>query len=311
MAALTWYTGPLGGTWYAVDTSIGALLGNRPDGTPLVEVRPGGGRDNPSLVARAGPPGAPNPNVVGTTVDFLAAAARRGDCPYDRPHPELATIGAGWSTLPFHLLRSGPGPDSLVDILSEPGGRIAVPPPSTSDELTFRRVLDFYMTSYADLASRDIAVLHATYTDIESAFALEEVDYLFGATAAPADIVSRIGRTARGGVLLPLPAELITHLGTRWSYQPGVIPADHYPEMQQVDLATVLMRTTYVVNAAADGNTVFQLTDSMLAKRAAVAALHPSMVGLDPAQLCRDTPVPLHQAARRAYELRGHDPAPS
>lgn len=306
MATLTWYTGPHGATWHAVDSGIGALVGNGPDGTPLVEVRPGGGRENPALVGEAGADGGGNPNLVGTTVDFLAAAAHCGDEPYDRPFPQLATIGAGWSTLPFHLVRSGPGPDSLADILTEPGGRLAVPPPSTSDELTFRRVLDFHGTSYLELGARGITVRHASYTDIGVAFARGEVDYLFGATAAPADVIAGIGDSPRGGVLLPLPADLIAHLGARWAYRPGVIPAGYYPGMQIEDLPTVLMRTTYVVNAAADTDAVFRVTDAMLSGRAALAALHPSMAQFDPADLCHGTPVPLHEGARRAYIERGY-----
>ncbi|HXV94887.1 MAG TPA: TAXI family TRAP transporter solute-binding subunit [Pseudonocardia sp.] len=303
MTTLTWYTGPHGATWHLVDSGIGELVGGGPGGAPLVEVREGGGLDNPAVVGDGG-----CPDRVGTTVDFLAAAARRGHEPYDRAFPRLATLGSGWSTLPFHLVRSGEGPDGLDRILREPDGRIAVPPPSTSDELTFRRVLGFYGTSYAGLADRGITVRHAGYTDIGTAFARGEVDYLFGATAAPAEVVAGIGRSTRGGVLLPLPADLVAHLASRWAYTPGTIPADHYPGMQAGDLPTVLMRTTYVVHADADTDTVFRVTDAMLTRRAAVAALHPSMARFDPADLCRDTPVPLHEGSRRAYAKHGYLP---
>jgi TRAP transporter TAXI family solute receptor len=306
MTTLTWYTGPPGATWHAVDSGIGALAGEGPDGTPLVAVRPGGGLQNPVVVGDAGAGGG-RPDLVGTTVDFLATAARAGDEPYDRPFPRLATLGAGWSTLPFHLVRSGPGADDLAQILGEPGGRIIVPPPSTSDELTFRRVLDFHGTSYPELAARGVTVGHAGYTEIGRAFARGEVDYLFGATAAPADVITGIG--AAGGVLLPLPGDLVAHLAGRWAYRPGTIPAGHYPGMQTEDLPTVLMRTTYVVHADADADAVFRLTSAMLTGRAALAALHPSMAGFDPAELCRRPPVPLHEGARRAYADYGHLPA--
>jgi len=305
---ITWYSGPRGATWHAVDTGIGALLGADAEGRPLVTVQPGGGKENPSLVAgpaRSGI-GGPDPVLIGTTVDFLAAAASRGEPPYREPHPGLRTIGSGWSTLPFHLVRSGPGPDDLAEILTRRGGRIAVPPPTTSDELTFQRVLACYGTSYRELAGHGVAVWHAGYDDIEAAFGRGEVDYLFGATAAPAAVISAIGRTARGGTLLPLPDMLISDLGRGWGYQPGTIPADHYPGMQARALPTVVMRTTYVVNADASDESVYQVTNRMLASRSALAGLHPSMAGFDPAALRRNPPVPLHEGARRAYAEHGH-----
>lgn len=307
MTTLTWYTGPPGATWHRVDSGIATLVGPGPDGTPLVEVRPGGGFANPVVVGNGGMDAA-HPDLVGTTVDFLAAAAHGGHEPYDTPLPRLATLGAGWSSLPFHLVRSGDGPDGLADILTEPGGRIIVPPPDTSDELTFRRVLAFYGTSYSTLAARGVTVRHAGYTDIAVAFARGEVDYLFGATAAPAEVVAGIGESARGGALLPLPADLVAHLAARWAYRPGPIPADHYPRMQDGDIPTVLMRTTFVVHADADADAVFRVTDALLTGRSELAALHPSMAGVDQAALCRDTPVPLHEGARRAYAEHGHQP---
>jgi uncharacterized protein len=305
MTTLTWYTGPRGATWHAVDSGIAALVGTGPDGAPLVELRGGGGFANPVVVGSGGADGT-GPHLVGTTVDFLAAAARAGHEPYDAPLPRLATLGAGWSSLPFHLVRAGGGPDDLAAVLAEPGGRIVVPPPDTSDELTFRRVLAFYGTSYAALAARGVTVRHAGYTDIARAFARGEVDYLFGATAAPAAVVAGIGGSARGGVLLPLPADLVAHLTARWAYRAGTVPAAHYPDMQDADVPTVVMRTTYVVHADADPDAVFRVTDALLTGRSALAALHPSMAGFDPAALCRDPPVPLHDAARRAYAEHGY-----
>ncbi|EIV96283.1 hypothetical protein [Frankia sp. QA3] len=160
-------------------------------------------------------------------------------------------------------------------MLSTPGGRIAVPPTSTSDELTFRRVLEYYGTSYAGLAARGVGVLHANYTDIAAAFARGEVSYLFGATAAPAAVIAEIGGIVAAGdradggagsaapgesrsgdetggrdgardgaaraILLPLPDDLIAHLGRRWSYLEGVIPADYYPGMQRHHLAHLML----------------------------------------------------------------------
>jgi hypothetical protein len=67
IVTLTWYTVSPGGTWHAIDTGIASLVGAGPDGAPLVEVREGGGLDNPAIVGSAGADGG-TPETGGVSV---------------------------------------------------------------------------------------------------------------------------------------------------------------------------------------------------------------------------------------------------
>jgi uncharacterized protein len=295
MQTFDWCTGPHGATWHLVNRGILDLLAaRRPD--LRFHLTTAGGRDNPTRVDDGR-------SHFGTTVDFLAAAALHGREPYRGAHRRLATIGSGWLVLPFHVVVTGDGPPpTLKTLLRSPGTRLAVPPPATADELTFQRVLSFYDLSYPALAAGGSEVFHGSYTEILEAFRGGQVDHLFGATAAPADAIADIAEAGRGARLAPLPADLVAYLA-RASYRPGVIPRDTYPSMQDADVPTVYMRTTFLASIAVPDDVVEAVTSTLLASRRDLPAIHPSLAAFEPVAACTSLPVPLHPGAERAYRL--------
>jgi TRAP transporter TAXI family solute receptor len=166
--------------------------------------------------------------------------------------------------------------------------------------LTFQRVLSFYGLSYATLAAGGSEVFHGSYTDILEAFRGGRVDHLFGATAAPADVIADIGAAGRGARLAPLPSDLVTHLASA-SYRPGVIRRGTYPSMQEADVPTVYMRTTFLTSIAVPDDVVEAVTSTLLANLGDLPAIHPSLAAFEPAAAGASLPVPLHPGAERAY----------
>jgi uncharacterized protein len=159
------------------------------------------------------------------------------------------TIGIGWSSLPFHLIMSNKATLSLSDALKSGELRIAVPQPGTSDELTFRRILSFYRTSYDQLKATGSKIVFGSYDELVSHFANGRVDDVFGATAASSTAVVAMGERPARGRLLPLPEELMEHLNSSLGYRHGKISAGTYPGMQEADVATAGHRSGQLYSA--------------------------------------------------------------
>ncbi|MBL8702407.1 MAG: TAXI family TRAP transporter solute-binding subunit [Alphaproteobacteria bacterium] len=296
-AALRWATGPEGGSWHRINVGIARLLAAAVPGLEI-EIVAAGGRENPELVDR-GDCG------FGTTIDFVAADALGGRAPYDRAHPNLRSIGTGWSPLPFHFATARSDRRTLLEALRRPGARFGIPPRSTFDELTFRRVMAFAGTSYDAIAAAGGAVLHADYRRLPQAFVAGDVDYFFGATSAPGDPVRELARRPAGARLAEIDAVVIRHLAEAHGYGTGVIRGTHYPDLTTGDLATAVMDTVFLVHRDMPAELVRAITRALIAHRHELPAIHASLEAFDPRRSAAASPVPLHPGAEAAYREDG------
>jgi len=212
---VAWATGPEGASWHAINLGIACLLAEK---TRSINIRvvAGGGKDNPTRVQSG-------ESQFATSIDFLSAAAYRGMPPYEKPHLKLRTVGIGWSPLPFHLVGSNKATSGLREALQSGRWRIGVPLRSTSDELTFQRILLFYGTSYDKLTASGSQVMFGNYNELTCDFANNRTDYVFGATPAPATAVTAMGDSVARGRLLPLPADLTEYQKASYGYGCGKI----------------------------------------------------------------------------------------
>lgn len=289
-----WRSGPRGASWLEIDTQLARLAESQhPD--LQIDVAAGGGRDNLAAL-KAGA------CQLATSIDFLGAAAYTGQEPFGGDaFPRLRTLYSGWPIIPFHLIHE---PDPAADmsaLLTSPGLRIGIPPTSTSDELTFRRVLAFYGASYQTIGAAGGTVLHRDYTDLVESFASGKIDYLFGATAAPATVLSRLGASgARHGVLAPLPDDLVDHLASI-GYARTTIPAGTYPALQAGNVRTAGMPSALFTTDQLPEALTYAIVTSTLTNVGQLRAIHPSLANATFASPDPDV-VPAHPGARRAAE---------
>ncbi|OKO91509.1 hypothetical protein AC629_02565 [Bradyrhizobium sp. NAS80.1] len=296
---MKWLAGPQGGGWYAMAEGLTALV-NRDDPSLDLKVAAGGGKENP-LHIQAGR------GQIGMSIDFLVAAAYAGKAPYeDTPMTKINTLGAGWSPLPFHLLRAATANPDLRAAITGRGFRIAIPPKDTSDELTFQRVLAFYGTSYDRIERDGGAIVFGNYDQIAAALKEGKVDYLFGATTKPASVITDIGNGPREIALTAMPADLMTSLATTYGYGRGVIPNGTYPKLQSSDVETTFMETIFMISADVSEDEAYRVTKALLKHRAELASINASLAGFDPAKAWQNLPVPLHPGAARAYRELGY-----
>ena len=297
---MQWLAGPKGGGWFEMAAGLCRLIAREHPDLHITAVS-GGGKENPARIERG-------EGQLAMSIDFLAAAARAGHEPYDEPMSKVHTIGVGWSALPFHLLvGKGCSRDLRVAITGR-SFRIAVPAKNTSDELTFRRVMAYYGSSYDAIRAAGGAMLHGSYDEIIADIKEDRVNYLFGATTKPAAIIASAGDGSRGLRLASMPPDLMDHLSAFFGYGRGTITAGTYPKLHTVDISTTVMETIVLISADVGDAVVYKLLETLLKNPARLAAVDPSLAGFDPSTAWRDLPVPLHPGAARAYHELGFMP---
>lgn len=287
-----WATGPEGGSWHRINAGLARLLA----GAGIdIEIVPAGGRENPTRVERGD-------CHFGTTIDVIAAAALHGRDPYDAGHPALRCLGTGWSPLPFHYAAARDDGRSLLEALRRPGARFGIPPRSTFDELTFRRVMAFAGTSYEAIAAAGGTVRHADYRQLPQDFVAGATDYVFGATSAPGEPIRQLAARPGGARLTALDDALIAQLAHAYGYGRGVVRASDYPGLAARDLPTAVMDTVFLVHRDVPEAVVHRVMTALIARRAELPAIHPSLAAFDPRNAGNATPVPLHPGAAAAFQ---------
>lgn len=239
---LTLYAGPSGGGWFDLAVRLaGALQGQPPH--VVLRVLPGGGLDNPRHVQEGRA-------QLAMTTDILAHAALRGEPPYPEPMSNVVLVSSTLSTLPSYLLRRPRY--QFSEALSRGGLRIAVPERDTADALTFERMLDFFGEFSHSIGAKGGSIVYGNYRTIAKAICEGRVDFLFGATTLPADVIRSIESLAPDLRLDSLPDDLITHFVARFGYRRTTIPVGSYPLLHDVDITTAGMGTVIVGSNALD-----------------------------------------------------------
>ena len=296
---LEWTAGQIGGGWYTMASGMAKLVMDaNPDLT--IKVVPGGGTANPSKVQK-------NQSQLGMGLDIFTFAARNGTGIYQgAPHDQLMMIGMSFSDNYMHLLRAK---DAQLDFegLFKDGKdvHLAVTKAGSSDEQTFRYVMDYYGTSYDDLRdNRGFKINHGNYSEMASQFKDGQVDYVFFTLGIPgaAAIEMLEGRNAE---LVPWPKDVQEGLHEKYGYKVGAIPAGTYPD-QTEDVPTLIMGTTLMVNAEVSEDAVYEITKTLCENTAKLPDIHQSMAVFDCATAAKDPPAPIHPGAAKYYQEKGY-----
>jgi len=292
--ALEWVAGTLNGNWYAMASGISALVQEEaPD--IHISVIPGGSIANPTRIQNG-------LSQIGWSFDFLALSAARGEPPYTTSHEKLRSLGTGYAPTEHHFIRHADGPPDMEAIVTLAGARIGTPPRSSSDTLTFRRILKFYGTSPEKLREAGGRYVNGTYTDLIAAWNDGQIDYVYAALARPAATVTELAQGARKASLVSFPPALRDHMTRTYGYGQGRIPVGTYPELQADDIQVTTMDSVILVGDSMSDDLAEQITTILIRNRGErLAAIHPSMAAFDPVIACKYRGVPLHPGAAKAF----------
>lgn len=298
---IEWAAGSVGGSWFTVVTGLANVVMQNVDGLNI-RIVPGGGTDNPSRIGAG-------ISQIGMGIDFLAAAALRGDEPYEQPITNLTSLGSTWMNSQVHVVVDASETRPMEEIFADPKIRIGTSAPATSEYLTMLRVLDFYGNTRDTVDAAGGTVINSDYTGLVSAFQNNQIDVLFGAGAAPTGIALEVEAGRREARVIPFPQALLDHLNATYGYGSLAIPAGTYEMLQkgvEGDVIAANLSTVILADAALDEEMVYKIVSALLEHQDSFGDISGALSGFNPEIAWQNQPVPLHPGAERAYRDHGY-----
>lgn len=297
---LEWASGSPGGSWFTIVTGLANIVMEK---NPDINIRivPGGGRDNPTFIENG-------ISQMAMGIDFLAAAAMKGEAPYEKPYETLRSLGGTWAPAEFHVIVPVEDTRPLNEILSDPKLRIGTSPKATSEELTLQRALEFYDSSADKISAGGGTVINGTYTQLISAFQDGQIDVLWGAGSYPTGIALEVETGRRKARLVAFPEDLMDHFQTTFGYGKGEIPAGSY-EMLQPDGAAVPVTTLealIMMSSTVSEETGYRITKTLLENQDKFGNIYKVLGKYNPEKAWQNQPIPLHPGAEKAYKELGY-----
>lgn len=297
--ALTWSAGQPSGGWYEQAGGLAALVRSK---APQLEIKPipGAAYGNMTKLQASG-------TDLAWSLPPVIAAAYNGDEPFKGRLSDIRLVMTGLGFVQTHFcIAEDANVRSVREIFDRKLPlRIGSPKPGGSDEWELRNVMAFYKTSYADLKERGGEVVFGSFAELAAQFRDRKLDAFVINNAVPAGDVIEAAH-ARKLRLLPMDADLLTHLGT-FGLVSAMIPAGSYKEAlgNGGNVLSAAMANTIVTSANVSPEIIHAFTAALLSDIPALRRVHPAFGGFDPRDAIRLANVPLHPGAEQAYREAG------
>jgi TRAP transporter TAXI family solute receptor len=295
---LTWTAGGAGGGWYSIAGGIATIV-KEADPDIVIKVVPGGGLQNPAVVASKGA-------EIGWGLPFLNAAAYKGMEPFEKPLNELRALAGGMSMNYFHFYVDAESPLSSMDEIfgQKKKVRLAVSQAGSSDTWVLERVLDSYKTSIPDLEKAGFTFLRGNYAFQANQFKDKNADGVFTFLAIPGAAVTEasVGRKLK---LIDFSESSLKHL-EQFGITKGKIPAGTYEKAANTkDVVTAVAGSVITVHKDMSVDLAYRLTKAFNDSYEKVRKVHSSMETYE----IKDGPtgcgVPLLPGAIKYYTEKG------
>lgn len=294
---IEWVAGQLGGGWYTMSTGMAKLVQDKNPGLNI-RVVPGGGTANPSKIEQG-------QSQLGMGLDIFAKAARDGTGPYQgKPHKKLMMIGQSFSDNYLHMIRAEGASLDFADVFKAKDINLGVTKAGSSDEMTFRYVMQHYGTSYDKMRGNGVKIFQGDYNELANAFKDRQVDYVFLVLGIPGAAVIDLSQ-GRKGELVAWPEELRKTMAQKYGYSMGAFPAETYPALQKGPSPTIIMATTLMVSSDLSEDIAYKITKTLCENTAELPKIHASMAVFDCKTAAKTRPVPVHPGALRYYREKG------
>jgi TRAP transporter TAXI family solute receptor len=295
---LTWTAGGAGGGWYSIAGGIATII-KEADPDIVIKVVPGGGLQNPAVVASKGA-------EIGWGLPFLNAAAYKGMAPFEKPLTELRALAGGMSMNYFHFYVDAESPLNTMDEIfgQKKKIRLAISQAGSSDTWVLERVLDSYKTSIPDLEKAGFTFLRGNYAFQANQFKDKNADGVFTFLAIPGAAVTEasVGRRLK---LIDFSESALKHL-EQFGITKGKIPVGTYEKAANTkDVVTAVAGSVITVNKDMSDALAYRLTKAFNENYEKVRTIHSSMATYE----IKDGPtgcgVPLHPGAIKYYKEKG------
>ena len=294
---LTWTAGGAGGGWYGMAGGIATVI-NQASPDIVIKVIPGGGVQNPALVA--------NKSVeIGWGLPFLNAAAYKGMAPFEKPLTGLRALAGGMSMNFFHLYVDADSPiDSMDTLFAQDKFRMAISQAGSSDTWVFEQVLAAYGTDIKTLSDRGFHFARGNYAFQANQFKDKNVDGVFTFLALPGAAVTEasVGRNLK---LIDFSDKALAYL-EQFGIVAGEIPVGTYPKASNTKaVRTARSGSVITVNQDMPEDLAYRMTKIFNENLDKVHQIHASLAAYEVKDGPTGCGVPLHPGAERYYREAG------
>jgi TRAP transporter TAXI family solute receptor len=295
---LSWVAGGAGGGWYSMAGGIATII-KEADPDIVIKVIPGGGLQNPAVVASKGA-------ELGWGLPFLNAAAYQGMAPFEKPLTDLRALAGGMSMNYFHFYVDAESPFNSMDEIfgQKKKMRIAISQAGSSDTWVLERVLEAYKTSIPELEKAGFMFARGNYAFQANQFKDMNVDAVFTFLALPGAAVTEasVGRKLK---LIDFSETALKYLEP-FGITKGVIPKGTYDKAANTkDVVTAASGSVITVTKDMPEPLAYRLTKAF---NDSVDKVHKIHASLEPYEI-KDGPTgcgtPLHPGAIKYYKEKG------
>lgn len=287
--------GDVGGVWYSTAAGISALVQEKAPDITMKTVT-GGGVSNPSKVDTGA-------SQFGLVQSIFAVAAVKGGGPFEgKPHARLRLVADGLALNYLHMIKAADDDATFANIFD--GKRnIGIAKSGSTDEYSFRYVMDHLKTSYSALKAGG-KVFNAGYTDLASAFKDRQVDYLWVLFGLPSSMLLDANQ-GRSTALVPFPDELRTFMSETYGYGLRSIPAGTYP-FQKTDVPVLNTATSMYSSTDVTEDVVYNVVKVLCENADRLPQIHKSLGDFSCKTAAGDGKVTVHAGAAKYYREKGY-----
>jgi TRAP transporter TAXI family solute receptor len=265
----------------------------------VIKVVPGGGVQNPALVAAKSV-------EMGWGLPFLNAAAYKGMKPFEKPLTDLRALAGGMSMNFFHFYVGAESPvKSMDEVFGEKKKlRMAITQAGSSDVWVFERILEAYGTSLPDLEKAGFHFARGDYSFQANQFKDKNVEGVFTFLALPGAAVTEasVGRPLK---ILDFSDKALKSLA-EYGITAGKIPTGTYPKAANTgDVTTACAGSAMIVHKDMTDEVAYRLTKAFNENVEKVRKVHASLATYEVKDGPTGVGVPLHPGAIRYYKEKG------
>jgi len=294
---LEFTAGGVGGGWYNMASGLSALVQEKESGLSLKTV-PGGGVSNPSKINKG-------VSQLGFIQSIFGVAAKKGSGPFKgKPHTEIRMVLHGLADNYLHLVKAKDDKAGFSDIFTSGSRKIGVAKAGSTDEYSFRFVMEHYGTSYDKLRSAG-KVVNAGYLDLASAFKDGQIDYIFVLLGLPGSMVVDASQ-GRDTALVPFGSKLRDDLSATWGYAKKAIPAGTYAANKDADVPVLVTSTSLYASSKVSDDTIYKIVKAICENTDRLGTIAASMENFSCRNAAGDGAVPLHPGAAKYLKEKGY-----
>lgn len=291
-----------GGLWTLMGAGLDAALKKAAPGSNVTYQTTGGGFANAAMVSQGR-------TQIGLIHDAELAIAVAGGEPFKEPIENLRAIGYLYDWAPMQFVASKEFADEYdIDSIDDFAEK-QVPVRITVNRAG--NITGQVATAMMAAAGADDAAIESWGGSVIQAGSSEQSGLLLNGRV---DIYTNgvfVGHSSIREIentidikLLTIPDDVREKVGAEFSIGDFTIPAESY-ENQPEDVETLALGAVLVASAEMSEDDAYTLTKALIENLGEIQAVHPSMAELDEELLTRETAVPFHDGALRAYREAG------